>query len=84
LRAETDAVDRSMTAPLIALLAALRCTVRSRLELEAKVLALLVVDITPAKSGRAGQRWPSTSGIATASTDRKFRRRCGPWASKKS
>jgi hypothetical protein len=29
-----------MTAPLIALFAALRCTVRSRLELEVEILAL--------------------------------------------
>ena len=40
MRAETDTVGRSMPALLIALFAALRCTVRSRLDLEAEVLAL--------------------------------------------
>ena len=40
LRAETDTVRRSMTALFIALLAAFRSSVRSRLELQTEILAL--------------------------------------------
>ena len=40
MRADADTVGRSMHALFIALFAALRCTVRSRLDLEAEVLAL--------------------------------------------
>ena len=40
LRAETDTVGRNMPALLIALFATVRSAVRSRLELEAEILAL--------------------------------------------